>query len=139
MPVLDQVQYDGSGIQNVLELLDSAKASLRVRISSRHWAIFVRNDGHCLVAGRPVISVSPVMLRSIVFDVFLYQKCPNQGIGSVSSREVLTFPLARSPAATGAAGVTAAGLATGAGSATRAVATGATLGWLAWLSQKSRK
>jgi hypothetical protein len=33
MPVPDQVRDDGSGIQNMLNLLDSAKASLRARLS----------------------------------------------------------------------------------------------------------
>ncbi len=33
MPVLDQVQDDGSGIQKPLNLLDSAIASLRARLS----------------------------------------------------------------------------------------------------------
>jgi len=31
MPVLDQVQDDGSDTQNILKLLDSVKASLRAR------------------------------------------------------------------------------------------------------------
>ncbi len=33
MPVPDQVQDDGAGIQKILILLDSAKASLRARLS----------------------------------------------------------------------------------------------------------
>jgi hypothetical protein len=33
MPVPDQVRDDGSGIQDILKLLDSAKASLRARLS----------------------------------------------------------------------------------------------------------
>ena len=33
MPVPDQVRDDGSGIQNLLRLLESAKASLRARPS----------------------------------------------------------------------------------------------------------
>jgi hypothetical protein len=33
MPVPDHVRNDGSGIQNLLNILDSAKASLRARLS----------------------------------------------------------------------------------------------------------
>ena len=44
MPVPDQVRDDGSGIQNILNLLDSADASLRARLPDQVRHKLRRND-----------------------------------------------------------------------------------------------
>jgi hypothetical protein len=44
MPVPDQVRDDGSGIQDILKVLDSAKASLRARLPDRVRHKLRRND-----------------------------------------------------------------------------------------------
>ena len=62
MPVPDQVRDDESGIQNTLELLDSAKASLRARLyrpylSRQYYAI-----GIFVIPG---LTRNPVFLQGV--------------------------------------------------------------------------